>query len=932
MIASAIVWRIVWKELRQLAPVWAVILVVSAFVLFSLRQFTEAPIALGLALAFLTAFGGCLTALMLFAMEHDNQTVRFLQNLPQTRRLVVATKIILGLVGTVVLYFCIACVDLVTDENFRDFGWNLHSTLMGREWQEIALFMGLWGFLIACLTSAVIKRSLPAGLVAMALLGLLVASLGGWWWDNLLFWEQGERLTTFSLLANLIGLTLLFGASLVVGRGWLDSEVKEESGNLFSLFSRRKKVLDEFDSAEASALRPGRAGKRTKLWTVLAWQTLRQSRLSMAIFLVAGIGIAIALQFVKPFSHYYLFTYAYFFGPLLALASLSLLGGTLAFWPDQARDTKRFFWQHSLNGRTIWWVRLVPWLAVVFVLTVVFAFANQQFFRQVTEMAMLQEQLSPDKITSAMFGKLSPEILTVLAAYWRPGSHLLFFGLIALGVGQFFSLLFRNGLVALSCSIIVGPLAIYYVAHVVSKGEQAIWFAAPWGLCWFLASWYLAKSWIDGTLTWRGRTGAIAFLLTAFIAQFAAFAYHRAFEYPKTDWLEQVKSEAANGDAFFEVGSSLDKSVQAVLSDIRGKNGLSKSTIILSKDHVEKLYAANVDHLERLQQLITGSMLIPKDPTISVASWERACSSVQMFLEWKAELHLQKGDLAESLSCYINILQIQAFNPNSTTSDTYMRTCSNLLHWAEHPQQTNELIDKAIEILGRADGGTLSAYYLASAKERLRDDRKKANRISWWNPLSQPWEEERHHQLGQLDLCAFHRLSNNRVASTDNENNKVQFLDGSAKVDNLARIKLREFSLTRPGKITIEAYSKDLLRQNTTLYVQKAVQTFPLDFWQIAADSSNRFLTLDPSEFDRLNNPNTSRNVNLGYLMLRFQFQKFWLTNKRFPTTEEGMNILFEYSGTPSWYQVPYEYSFYEIHVQNEGSVYSVHPVISWVC
>ena len=108
MIASAIVWRIVWKELRQLAPLWAVVLAVSAFVLFSLRQFTEAPIALGLALAFLSAFGGCLTALMLFAMEHDNQTVRFLQHLPQTRRLVVATKIILGLVGTVILYFFIA--------------------------------------------------------------------------------------------------------------------------------------------------------------------------------------------------------------------------------------------------------------------------------------------------------------------------------------------------------------------------------------------------------------------------------------------------------------------------------------------------------------------------------------------------------------------------------------------------------------------------------------------------------------------------------------------------------------------------------------------------------------------------------------------------------------------------------------------------------
>jgi hypothetical protein len=955
MIASAIVWRIVWKELRQLAPVWAVVLAVSAFVLFSLRQFTEAPVALGLALAFLSAFGGCLTALMLFAMEHDNQTVRFLQHLPQTRRLVVTTKITLGLLGTLILYFFVAGVNSIPVayqhyEYAARFGWHISffTRVDERVWLEIALFTGLWGFLIACLTSAMIKRSLPAGLVAMALLGLLaVASFGSSWWDsqaaNLLFSEQGERLTSASRIFNFIGLALLFGASLIVGRGWLDSETKDESDGLFRWFGRRKQPSNEFVSSKIVALPGRRAGQRTKLWTVLFWLEMRQSSLSIAIFLLAGIGIAIALQFVKPFSHYYLFTYAHFLGPLLALVTLSLLAGTLAFWPDQARDTKRFFWQHSLNGRTIWWVRLLPWLAVVFVLTVVFAFANQQFFRMFAEMfaekMLLDSALASAQSNSSSLGKLSPEILTALAAYWRPGSHLLFFGLIALGVGQFFSLIFRNGLVALSCAIIVGPLVIYYVAHVVSKGEQAIWFAAPWGLCWFFASWYLAKPWIDGTLTWRGRTGAIAFLLTAFIVQFAAFAYHRAFEYPKTDWLEQVKNETANGDELVEIAGSLNGSWEGYLATGYPGDDSGAEVIYvdstkqsarfgppmwpqdLSTEQLERIVDSNNDRLDIIQKLVFEGSLLPRKSTM--AEWQFTCSWVQRFLNSKAELHLRRGQLEDSLTCYLTTLKIELANPNAPYSDVFAKSGQALLRWAEHPQQTIELIDKASERLLLEYGGTRSAYYLALAKEKLRDDRNKASGNSWWNPLSQPWEVERDHRLTQLDLYTFHLLKNFGMESNNTKNAALYFFVYS-DLDNLTRIRLREFLLKKRGqflsrliKDNLNAYS---LRQN----YYKESQAFPLDVWRIAADSSNRFLTVDQSEFDRLDNSSNSRKVNLGYLLLRFQFQKFWLTNKRFPTTEEGMNILFAYyRGTPYSYRVPFEYSFYEIQIQNEGTVFS---------
>ncbi len=973
MIASAIVWRMVWKELRQLAPVWAVVLAVSAFVLFSLRQFTEAPIALGLALAFLSAFGGCLTALMLFAMEHDNQTVRFLQHLPQTRRLVVTTKIILGLTGTLILYFFVAGVNSIpiAYENFQWRGkvfWRMSffTRIDEQVYLEIAMFTGLWGFLIACFTSSVIKRSLPAGLVAMAMLGLLaVASFGSSWWDsqagvNLLFSEQGERLTSASRIFNLIGLALLFGASLVVGRGWLDSETKDESDGLFRWFSRRKQPSNEFVSSEISALPARRTGQRTKLWTVLFWLAMRQSSLSIAIFLIAGIAIAIALQFVPLDAYPFVILNVKFLGPLLALSALSLGAGTGVFWPDQARDIKRFFWQHSLNGHTIWWVRLLPWLAVVFVLTVVFAFANQQFFRMFAEMfaekMLLDSALASAQSNSSSLGKLSPEMLTALAAYWRPGSHLLFFGLIALGVGQFFSLLFRNGLVALSCSIIVGPLAIYYVAHVVSKGEQAIWFAAPWGLCWFLASWYLAKSWIDGTLTWRGRTGAIAFLLAAFIAQFAAFAYHRAFEYPKTDWLERVKNETANGDELVEIAGSLNGSWDGYLATgypgddsgaewiyvdstkQSGRFGPPMWPQDLSIEQLQKIVDSNNERLNRIQQIVSGELLLPKKSTTSIGEWQFACSWVQRFLNSKAELHFRRGELQDSLNCYLTTLRIEAFNPNAPFSETYAETGRALLRWAEHPQQTIELIDKAAETLsgeysggarsanyavtltGEYRGGARSAYYLALAKERLRDDRKKANRNSWWNPLSQPWEEERDHRLTQLDLYTFHRLRNAGTESINTENVALYFFADS-KLGNLTRIRSREFFLTRRSQILSE-----LIKDNPNDYslrqdYYKAIQTLPLNFWQIAADSSNRFLTLDPSEFDRLNNSNTSRKANLGYLMIRFQFQKFWLTNKRFPTTEEGMNILF--ASYPFWYVAPFEYSFYEIHRQNKYSAFS---------
>jgi hypothetical protein len=933
MIASAIVWRIVWKELRQLAPVWAVVLVVSAFVLLSLRQFTEAPIALGLALAFLTAFGGCLTALMLFAMEHDNQTVRFLQHLPQTRRLVVATKIILGLVGTVVLFILVAGVNsiLIAYHNFQLWGgrmkWHISffTKVDERVWLEIALLTGLWGFLIACLTSAVIKRSLPAGLVAMALLGLLaVASFGSSWWDaqaaNLLFSEQGERLTSASRIFNFIGLALLFGASLVVGRGWLDSETKDESKGLFRWFSRRKQPSNEFVSTELAVLSGRQRGQRTKLWTVLLWLAMRQSSLSIAIFLIAGIGIAIALQFVPHDAHPFVILYVQFLGPLLALSALSLGAGTEVFWPDQARDTKRFFWQHSLNGRTIWWVRLLPWLAVVFVLTVVFAFANQQFFRLFTEEMMLKEMLTPNNKTTSIFGRLTPEILTGLSTYWRPGSHLLFFGLIALGVGQFFSLLFRNGLVALSCSIIVGPLAIYYVANVVSKGEQAIWFAAPWGLCLFLTSWFLSKSWIDGTLTWRGRTGAIAFLFVAFITQFAAFACHRAFEYPRTDWLEQVKNETVDGDELVSLMKKLYRDIDAKFpstESISPNDGVLPSpTEALNRYEMAResgqFAPVNQAMVRQIQELVTDGLVLPKDPQVSTNAWAKTCSNLQQILHTEAALAVSRGELREALNCYDAILKIQAFNPFSSTSNVYEEIALALLAWAEHPGQTKELLEEAeIRLMVKQRPG-LRAYYLGRSNERVH---LAENKNRWLNPFSQPWERERDYRLTQLNLKSYYEHTK-RWGLIQSVYGQMHY---AATTDLGTTIRHRELMLNKHGRQLASRLDRDLetpVRHREPLLNKHGQQlatpfdlgylstqfdlafrvydhelrSCPLNVWKVAGETTGRkHFSLD---FYRLNIPEFNRSVALEYLKIRLRFQKFWLENKRFPSDAEGEKLL----------------------------------------
>ena len=928
MIASAIVWRIVWKELRQLAPVWAVVLAVSVFVHVSLWQFTEVRTVVGLALAFLTAFGGCLTALMLFAMEHDSQTVRFLQHLPQTRRLVVTTKIIVGLIGTIVLFFLVAGVNSFPSayrlSRSQPLGYviqhwySFKMFLEERVWQEIAFFTSLWGFLLACLTSAVIKRSLPAGSVAIGLLGLLaVASFGSSWWDsqavNWLFADQGERLTSASRIFNLIGLALLFGASLVVGRSWLDTETADESIGLFQWLRRRKQPGSEFTSNETSVTPKRRAGQRTKLWTVLFWLAMRQSRLSLAIFLIAGIGIAIALQFVSLDAHEYAILYVRFLGPLLALSALSLGAGTEVFWPDQARDAKRFFWQHTLNGRTIWWVRLLPWLALVFVLTVVFAFANQQIFRLITEETILREALNPRSQTTSVFGTLSPEMVTALAAYWRPGSHLLFFGLIALGIGQFFSLLFRNGLVALSCSIIVGPLAIYYVAHVVSTGEQAIWFAAPWGLCWFLASWYLAKSWIDGTLTWRGRTGAIAFLLAAFVTQFSAFAYHRAFEYPKTDWLEQVENETANGDEFFEVASSLDHSmVDQINQKWEGSVGnyyyalpflqnLEISRLEISETDVQAVIDPNLDRLERLQQIVTGAILLPKKSAITIAAWEKACSKAQSLLRFKARFHLDKAELAKSLECYVSILRIETFNPTAVSSDNYRRTGRSLLRWADHPNQTRQGLEDAEEILATIQPPVLRAYYRARALDRLHREEFGVNRNGWMNLFGQPWEQERRYRLNQLNLRSHHEL----VRKYNAAQTKAGYPTAQHSVESPAScIRFREFLLTKQGQKlwTDSKMHKFPLDKNREF--SNALNSYPLNPWAIFGDLFSTSRGYYASGFERLDNCESERSVTLEYVQLRLLFKKFWLENNRYPTDVEGRRMLMdwqEYSSVTTW-------------------------------
>lgn len=511
-----------WKELRQLGPIFAVILalavglVVVAEVTFGspgtsrkgdLLMDVNGTVVLGTALLFALVSGG-----MCLAGDREDQTQPWLDTVVDRRPLWNA-KVSFGLLANLLFSAAVIVIYLAAMSwpQRGDFSsrWDLSRLFFEATWPFliVSLLVYLWGVafsawarttLIACSLAIVVGLSVSAlaGVASVPLYAVLLSPL----WVNrepwpLLQWIHGW------ILAGTVACPAV--AAVLLGRA-----------SFVRLFDDRDPVR---------ALSRGRQ-LQTQMLRV-AWLTLRQAR-----WKAAGLGALLAL---------------WWFG-LLVLARAQMAGlaqtveadfslflvrhkvalclgavcGVFAFSDEQADDTRRFWGQQGLSLGALWLTRIGSWFALALLLWTINSAAElfieglfpKVLYRTLDQVQLGQPGLEPLRTFS--------EVLTALC------------------VGQLVCLWFRKSVVSLLATVLIAaPLTLLWYPSQVSGWSFGLMHETQWGvLAILLAGGYgLRRAWTTDRLFTRRPVLWTAAVAVAVLAWDAASLYRRATPVPLLD-------------------------------------------------------------------------------------------------------------------------------------------------------------------------------------------------------------------------------------------------------------------------------------------------------------------------------------------------------------------------------------------------------------
>lgn len=405
--------RMLWKETRELLPLWFAITFGSMFLQFlvSLNSFSSseiltqliAAIPAALVCAYTLSVGG-----VLFAGEKEADTLDFLRRLPCSARLITTSKLTAGIVSIALMLallipYTIYLVQL--KGNIQDlFGndpWGFAISLF------VVLQLLVWGSLFSMLTGKVIWS---------ILLGMAVV------FTSSSFHPVGLYAFPFACLFLLA----------IKTRWFYDRPIFARFIPSVSVSIPLPKVTVTFPEA-----RVDRGSPDSRLRTRLLWLEWRRARLFfygiLAGSLLWGLAIVAAESFVQPFFVGYDFqnnVRGPLFGiPIYLRFLVILLAGVSTYSSDQQQQQYRFLSDRGISASKVFSSKLFVWgLTVLFISCVVLSL-----------------------LPIAVFGALNPPQRRMLEEFYLT---FILLQILAFLVGQLASLLFRSTIVAIGMSLV----------------------------------------------------------------------------------------------------------------------------------------------------------------------------------------------------------------------------------------------------------------------------------------------------------------------------------------------------------------------------------------------------------------------------------------------------------------------------------------------
>jgi hypothetical protein len=864
-------WRVlIWKEMRQLrgavftAAVAGLLLFLWMFIPYGEFSQWTSMIRESLVFWYLGIFVviGFLFAVELFAGENERGTVGLLKNLPIKPQRYALGKLGVGLVSLTAVMLVVYAIL-----------WFQHVFLIRIEykppfsevlWPSFGFVAAVWVFLITSVAAAWTRNMLATGLIALPVSALILlwlpqALLGGHFWANSesTFWKGlGESLFFVPLTDGLWfapdlkrsadGWIISTGAWLWNFAAWAACVW------LVSLRAERwirpsvgKKHLVMTDDELTSKNKTGKLPQAQ--WKSLFWLAARQGYGVWVWLLVSALSLPLLLPTVLQTSKLGMF--APFYYNVIVLSVLMAIGSGSIFGNEQASQRLSYYQQHSVSGRKFWWSRMTLWLGII--LVAVGATILIHFLLLLTAFPSFDVK----KMIS------SENDYNVLGMQWlfRRLGEFFWLAIVLLAVGQFCSLVFRRAITAVCISAMLGLILSFWAISIALLGESLAWSLLPWGLLLLFTGWYVAPKWLNGTWSLRWRVLTVTALSIAFLIQFSVFASKRRYEFasPPTPEVVRKRMDAVSPDFLkvFQMALLYDDGERPENQDESGDTPLHQlgwgavDTVndrwSTHKDAVLAYLSKNRDTIERLKTALSAiDQRIDWPDEGPPSFWSALVLNQINALDWEAQRLLAEGELKESLDCML--LQTKLFPMLSPTTSTYVfeRFVARMIRWAEHPDQTAELVFEAINwsyfepaILGypRLRFGTPSAWYSFVQKDE-----------SW----------------------TWHKNAN--------ENALLKFLD--FETERRHRFILQETSHALPGYLGLEKSGILALRGSWIPFVYH-FSTKSADSWEFADKERTNWRN---NSFQELKKHRLLNTVLWGYLNTRLYLQSQFLQTGRF--------------------------------------------------
>jgi hypothetical protein len=755
---TAIATRLLWKEYRQQRNLWIALLFGATLLQLIFWYFIEAPrtekemlgllpLYVGTAAMMTALFAVCSTAIS-FAIEREEGTHLRLVSLSCPPGLTLSIKLLVGLLGTVLLFAVSGVIGASLSVGVRAAIEAFKATSTAEAaaacYWVIAVVGG--GLVVGAFCSLVFRKVLPAVIAAT------VTMFVGWpvvfsvWVSEIQMGSDGwwNRSAAIGVMVVLVGGIGVFGLiDFVLVRWWMNRSFSEmpkvRSRSLFRRVRIQRDGLDGSvtleigggDRAELEVLTPEQArivppprlglsllynnwGRgRSRVLCFLCWKESAESRRffqyllgsSILVAVFAGYSMHATVEFdphlrVKPSN-------AAPFLVITAVVSIFVCG-LMSFRGEQSGDSYRLLSDRGVSPGYVWASKQIVWLTrlflmVLIVVAIVVAVAGGRFYYLLW--------LISDPTTPLGDVDLAPPVFSLLTS-----------GLVYFSICQMASLTWRRAALSIFSALLCCSLMAMWQSTASHFDVPVFVAALPLAPALLLMTRLRTRSWLTGDDRFKrwllpglmGVLGIVACWLTT--------ATWRIYEVPSAEPLVATKT-LDDGSTIMTINGLTEEERAAILAPVSDEEAATAKIY-------QQFGAVGTDTLATCREAAVRPLCAFESPGSEVQAFgsftRNHMKDYSDRLLRQARLEAGAGNLAEALELHREAFVIARHAAGRGANGDYNRwnvithsILESLVAWSQSGGATLELVNSAISVVDEHFAKSLDPYAVSFAEHSV---------------------------------------------------------------------------------------------------------------------------------------------------------------------------------------------------------------------